>query len=180
LKKKIIHSKILGYVYTIHILGSDIIKIGYTRKLEKRLIELQSQSKYELKLIDLIVTDDPELLEEQKHKEYSDFKIPQSEWFAIKNVLSYEKYFANTITRTHLYNVKENKNNDLIDESDIINGMILYGNKIIEKYSYINRNWFVDENGIIPPPNEEGIILIKDGYGILERKSMIPTFIEGK
>ena len=67
------------YVYTVALCGTNIIKIGQTKTLMQRMSQLKCGSTTEL--LAIIITDDSREVEAELHDSYSEFRIPQTEYF---------------------------------------------------------------------------------------------------
>lgn len=162
------YNKIPGYVYFINIYGTNLVKIGYSRNIESRIKSLQKQNfNNKLVLLKLYITDNPKLLEEEKHKEYKIFKIPQSEWFYFpSNLFSLlEENIINTNIVEKWYTFEEPDilytyfiQKNYIPINSLINGFIIYGQKVLEKYhicsfkKHINRIKNKEINKLIKKP----------------------------
>lgn len=71
-----------GIVYTIAVKGSNVIKIGKTRRLAQRMHQIKVPELCEV--LALEVSDDYDDLEKALHDEYYRYSLPQAqEWFAL-------------------------------------------------------------------------------------------------
>jgi hypothetical protein len=80
-----------GYVYLIHALGTNYYKIGLAGKPEKRLIQLQTGSVQELRLIKRISMWNMHRVESALHHKYASYRIrDKSEWFELSDYLRHQ------------------------------------------------------------------------------------------
>lgn len=77
-----------GYVYLIHESGTNHYKIGLAGNPEKRLIQLQTGSALELRLIKTIAVRNMQGVESALHNKYAAYRIrDNSEWFEFSDYL---------------------------------------------------------------------------------------------
>ena len=70
-----------GYVYLVtHKNAKGLWKIGLTRSPEERMKQLGGD---DLTVRAMVMAVDPEEVERSLHKEFSEVRLPQSEWFAL-------------------------------------------------------------------------------------------------
>jgi len=74
-----------GYIYFIHCRG--YIKIGKSVEPENRLLALQGGNPFPLKILLLIDVPNMNKYEKAFHKHFTDYRIPSTEWFIIKEKL---------------------------------------------------------------------------------------------
>lgn len=115
-----------GYVYTIWIEGSQLIKIGKSGAPEKRFKQLQRKSKDKLVLLALIATDDMVDLESTMHGHYSHHRIPQSEWFRLTD--------EPPPNRRHWVQGRTDSIHYEPGGADIITALCVLGNRVLKLY----------------------------------------------
>ena len=69
-----------GFIYLVHITGSNFYKIGYTKNIIKRLATLQTANALELVIIERFFSLNANYLEMQIHKHYESQRV-RGEWF---------------------------------------------------------------------------------------------------
>lgn len=83
---------ISGFIYLVHIKGSNFYKIGYTKNVIKRLATLQTANALELVIVERFFSLNARYLEKEIHKYYESQKV-RGEWFQfseeqVKNFVS--------------------------------------------------------------------------------------------
>lgn len=79
-------------VYFIQNGDDGAIKIGMTRKLQKRLADLQVNNPIELRILGAIPTNKPRDLERDLHRQFQEFRV-SGEWFSpSEKLLDFIKY----------------------------------------------------------------------------------------
>lgn len=83
---------ISGFIYLVHIKGSNFYKIGYTKNVIKRLATLQTANALELVIVERFFSLNARYLEKEIHKYYESQRV-RGEWFQfseeqVKNFVS--------------------------------------------------------------------------------------------
>lgn len=86
-----------GYVYLVKAVGTNRCKIGRARDVNKRFIDLKTQSPFPLKLIASFYVDDTVDQEKRLHKVASAFRV-HGEWFELPDawINCLNEWFYNT------------------------------------------------------------------------------------
>lgn len=71
-----------GYVYLIRENFKGLVKVGFSRCIDKRLSNMKSEYPQDIEIIHLFYTTEPELLERTIHREFKNKKF-KSEWFEL-------------------------------------------------------------------------------------------------
>ncbi len=79
-----------GFIYLIRALGTNRYKIGYTRRLKKRIKELQGQSPFPIELKDCFCSKYPTGYEKLLHRVYQGQQVFR-EWFELSTILNSEE-----------------------------------------------------------------------------------------
>jgi len=70
-----------GFVYVIKLKNMNLVKIGITSNLKSRFHTFKVKKK--CKVLAIIFTDDARRMERDIHKRLDEYRLPQSEWFAL-------------------------------------------------------------------------------------------------
>jgi hypothetical protein len=77
-----------GYVYFVRVVNTDMVKIGYSRNVEIRILQLQTASPYVLILEQVCQTADFKRLERVLHQHMAAFRV-RGEWFRLERSFNY-------------------------------------------------------------------------------------------
>lgn len=106
---------ISGFIYLVHIKGSNFYKIGYTKNVIKRLATLQTANALELVIVERFFSLKARYLEKEIHKYYESQRV-RGEWFQFSE--EQVKNFVSTI------NNLDKRGDEYIQEVIEIDGFI--------------------------------------------------------